>query len=331
MKAFVRHNLKLRPSLSIYLNLAFAILYVVTLGPLVSLCWMSLPATGGDMGSHFWPVVALREYGLPNFNLRIWNPGNYFGEPLLVHYFPLPFLLAALASYFMPAGLAFNLASASPLLILPLTCWWTGYRLGRFYLWPRDMVNIFAALCGIFVLSFMFNKGNTMWGGNIFSVMAGQFAHQWAFIFFFALVGFLPFALRGLRGDIIKSALCFAGVVMSHGYVALFLPLLFLGALAYPDIRPKKKLAVLFIVGLGGSLLSVWYWWPLISNTKWTTPYALVWNFQDPINEILPIQIAPQLLVLLSGLLIYTFLSPTYLRRFAFFVLPWLPQLLFGA
>jgi hypothetical protein len=42
------------------------------------------PSTGGDIGSHFYPLHAM----LKSYSLRPWNPGNLGGEPLLVHYFP---------------------------------------------------------------------------------------------------------------------------------------------------------------------------------------------------------------------------------------------------
>ena len=80
------------------LDVAFWALYFICFYKHVPLIFNTEPATGGDTGSHLWPVVALREYGLAHFNFRPWNPGNYMGEPLLVHYFPLPFILMALAS-----------------------------------------------------------------------------------------------------------------------------------------------------------------------------------------------------------------------------------------
>ena len=44
-----------------------------------------LPATGGDTGSHFWPLYVLVNYGIPEGLIKNWNPGNLAGEPHFVH------------------------------------------------------------------------------------------------------------------------------------------------------------------------------------------------------------------------------------------------------
>src|SRR4051812_7050755 len=77
------------------LYLVFWCVYAVPLVGLPRELFSALPATGGDTGSHLWPLVAFREYGFPHLDLRIWNPAHFTGEPLLVHYFPLPFILMA--------------------------------------------------------------------------------------------------------------------------------------------------------------------------------------------------------------------------------------------
>ena len=49
------------------------------------------PATGAIQGHIFGPVYTLHNYGIPNFNLRVWSPANMGGEPQLVGYFSIPF------------------------------------------------------------------------------------------------------------------------------------------------------------------------------------------------------------------------------------------------
>jgi hypothetical protein len=66
--------------------------------------WNTKPATGGDTGSHFYPLWVLVNESLPHWQIRTWNPGNLMGEPHLLHYFPGPFLLMAFLSIFMPLG-----------------------------------------------------------------------------------------------------------------------------------------------------------------------------------------------------------------------------------
>jgi hypothetical protein len=253
-----------------------------------------LPATGGDTGSHLWPVVALREYGIPNLNLRVWNPANFAGEPLLVHYFPLPFVMMAVLSYFMPIGLAFNLISFAPVALLPLAIWWSTRQLSLSFGMSRIVARVAGTTAGIFSCGVLYNEGNTMWGGNFFSVLAGQFAHEWAFFFFFVLIGLLAKASSSLT-SLVVSAMVFAAVVLSHAYVALFLPLVMIGALSFRTGELKHRSLRLLAIGSIGALLSVWFWWPLIDNSKWTTAYGFKWQFSDYVRELIPLQIAPQL------------------------------------
>lgn len=92
--------------------------------------WNDEPATGGDTGSHFYSLWVLVNQALPHFQIRTWNPGNLMGEPLLLHYFPAPFLLMAFLSLFMPLGLAFNLGTILPLFSFPMSLSFALSRLG---------------------------------------------------------------------------------------------------------------------------------------------------------------------------------------------------------
>ncbi|MBI1861244.1 MAG: hypothetical protein HYR96_10040 [Deltaproteobacteria bacterium] len=274
-------------------------------------------------------MYALREYGIPQLNLRPWSPANYAGEPLLVHYFPLPFIAMALASYFMPPGLAFNLLTFLPLLLTPLAVAWSCGRLARGFGATMNHSGCCGSLSGILSLGVLFNDGNSMWGGNIFSVLAGQFAHQYALVFFFLLMGVLPSALQKGRG-ILGASLLFAATILSHAYVALFLGVVFIGAAFFLVGSSRAfRLQRVLIIGTTGSLFSLWFWWPLIDNSKWTTPYGFAWQFQDWFGETFPRALAPSLMLFVLGTVVSCFIS-SYGKRIWRGLAFWLLQVAMG-
>ncbi len=242
--------------------------------------WNANPATGGDTGSHFWPLVTLVKEGLPNWHIRVWNPGNLGGEPHLTHYFPLPYLWMAFLSLFMPLGRAFNLGTIFPVVVFPL-CVYACLR----GLKTRFPIPILAAA---FSLSFLYNESFSMWGGNTLSTLAGQFAHVYAFDFFLLGVGALAFEMRRKRFPWL-ALLMFAGVLLSHFYVALYLPLVFLCFLICDRNQEfKKRLKTLFLLGLGALGLAAWFVIPMLHNAQWNTAFGLQWGRDKIISEAFP-------------------------------------------
>jgi uncharacterized membrane protein len=186
------------------------------LSPLVLSSW---PAAGGDTGSHYWPLVTLVKEALPNFAVKSWNPGNLGGEPHLVHYFPLPYLVMAVISLFTTLGAAFNIGTILPLVLFPACVF--------FALRRAQIAPLTAALASASVLTFLYNESYSAWGGNSLSLLAGQFSHLYAFAFFIFVIGELA---RGCERDEFPFFLCFSStaVILSHFYVALLLPFVFL-------------------------------------------------------------------------------------------------------
>jgi len=254
-----------------------------------------LPATGGDTGSHYWPLHVLREHAWDLGTIRIWSPGNLGGEPLLVHYFPLPFLIMLVLSIFVPTGLAFNLGTILPLMALPAAVWWGVRRL--------TLSTSAATLSAACVLPFMFNEGYSMWGGNALSLLAGQFAHLYAVVWLMIGVGALADDLRYVRWPW-RSALAFAGVCLSHAYIMLCLPgificLLFLNGQAIT----RDRVIVWLTSGVLALAMSVWFLYPMIDNAKWTTPFAFNWRFENFIDEVIPDKFWPVLGLGCAGLI----------------------------
>ena len=240
----------------------------------------NLPATGGDTGSHFWPVKVLHEYGIPNLVARPWNPGNNGGEGLLVHYFPLPFIFMALLSYIVPVGLAFNIGTILPVVTLPFSVW-VGMRL-------MSVRTSAAILSSVFASAVVLNEGYSMWGGNTLSTLAGQFAHMYALNFLILGIGVLWKELNGRKLPW-KSGLLFSAVALSHGYIYFGIPpMLFLVMIFHPKYNFRYRFTLCASSALISLALSLWFIGPMVMNNQWITPHSFSWAFQNWSEEVLP-------------------------------------------
>ena len=147
----------------------------------------SIP-TGGDNGGHYAMPAFLRSNLLPHGQLTGWDPGWYDGFPLYTYYFVLSDLIGALLSYIVPYALAFKWITILGSLLLPVAAW----AMGRLFGLRRAFPGALAA----FTLCYLFDYTYTIYGGNLFSTLAGEYAYSLSIAL--ALV-FLGLMARGLR------------------------------------------------------------------------------------------------------------------------------------
>jgi hypothetical protein len=126
--------------------------------------------TGGDNGGHYAMPAFLRSGLLPHGQLTGWDPGWYDGFPLYTYYFVLPDLFAALASYVIPYALAFKWITVLGSVLLPVAAW----AMGRLFGMRRAFPGALAAL----TLCYLFDYTYTIYGGNLFSTLAGEYAYS---------------------------------------------------------------------------------------------------------------------------------------------------------
>lgn len=237
------------------------------------------PATGGDMGSHFWPLQALMEYGIPEGRLRMWNPGNLAGEPYFLQYFPLPYFVMAALALVMPLGAAFSVGTILPVIAFPLSV----------YLALRILRLPFPApLLGVaFSEIFLFNESYSMWGGNSLSTLSGQFAHGYALnLFIIALALFArEFAARRLP---VRGIVTSVAIGLSHAYVFLGVPFLLLTPLVSSRRNWKLRACHAVVAGSFIILLLLWFIVPMLGNTPWTTDFAYRWGSGQILSEAFP-------------------------------------------
>ncbi len=129
--------------------------------------------TGGDTGSHYYTAQYLKDHLLPKGRISGWCQGNLAGFPMLQNYFPLPFLIMTVLSWVMPLQIAFKVTTVLGTFLLP-PCTYLFFR----FLRQPFPIPITGAL---FSLSFLFMEGNSMWGGNIPSTLAGTFCYSLGF------------------------------------------------------------------------------------------------------------------------------------------------------
>ncbi|MHB1961760.1 MAG: hypothetical protein ACYCVC_05440 [Acidimicrobiales bacterium] len=173
----------------------------------LGLLFQNTTTTGGDTGAHFMMPAFMKSNLLPHGHLTGWDPGWYDGYPIYTFYFVLPDALAAVGSYLVPYGIAFKWATVLGSLLLPVAAWACG-RLFR--LRPPVPAALAAA-----TLPFLFDYTFTIYGGNLFSTLAGEY--PFSFSLAMALL-FLGLFARGIRTGRHRSmaAVVLAVCILAH-------------------------------------------------------------------------------------------------------------------
>ena len=169
--------------------------------------------SGGDTGAHvLLPWVAQHQL-LSNFRLTGWTSSNWDGFPAVTFYFPLPIYTIVGLAQVIPYNIAFKLVTAAPMILMPVA----GWLMGRIARAPFPVPAVLAAA----TLPYMFGTEFTIYGGNIASTLAGEYAFAWGL--WFSLV-FFGIVIRGLQTGRYRAwaAVIFACAFMSHIDPALF-------------------------------------------------------------------------------------------------------------
>lgn len=171
----------------------------------------STTTTGGDTGAHFMMPSLFGRDIFPH--LTGWDPGWYDGYPAYTFYFVLPDLLAALASHVVSYDIAFKLATVAGSVLLPVAAW----ALGRLFgLRPPIPAALAAA-----TLPFLFDYTWTIYGGNLFSTLAGEYSYSLSVAL---AVLFLGLFARGLRNGRHRAwaAIVLAACILAHAIPGVF-------------------------------------------------------------------------------------------------------------
>ena len=228
---------------------------------------------GGDTPVHFMSAVAMSKNLCSFFSPVAWVNGAFGGFPLFLNYFPLPFALMALISKAVSLKIAFKLVTLLAIIPLPAAVYFCLRRLG----YGQNTPGIGALLS----LLFLFTTKNSMWGGNISSTLAGEFAYGISFIFYVIFTGKLyadAAAGRSPRACSIIEAL----MAMCSGYPLLEAAM----GSSYFLARGGKFQYILRLHAAAAGLAAFWLL-PLLWRLPWNTSYSFSWHFKSW-SEIAP-------------------------------------------
>ncbi|EKD90102.1 MAG: hypothetical protein ACD_32C00019G0003, partial [uncultured bacterium] len=185
----------------------------------LSLLLKNTTVTGGDMGSQIYRLFYLQKI-FPL--LRWWSPDWYSGFPLLYFYPPLTFWVSALLGYLIPINIAFKLVIFSGVLIYPIAAYLCLRLLGLRYPIPQ--------LAAVFSLSLMFFEKFTIYGGNLASLLSGQFSHTISIGLIFIFIGLI---YKNITEDkyFIWTVLTGVAIILTHpvsGILLILISLVFI-------------------------------------------------------------------------------------------------------
>jgi hypothetical protein len=253
----------------------------------------SVPA-GGDMGAHVWGPAYLRDHLLPDLRLSGWTPDWYAGFPAYQFYMVVPSLLivaldvgvfggwtmvvplavagaltwlatrtagarrwwlvaaavtVTVLGVELPYGTAFKLVTILGLVSLPAAA----YAFGRLAELPFPG----PALLAVATVPFLFDRNFTIYGGNVASTLAGEFAFS---ISLSLCVLYLGVVIRGLRTGQHRAL---AGVLLALTGLCHLIPAFY--ALAATAVivllrRPARSTLVWLagVLPVGGLISAFW-------------------------------------------------------------------------
>jgi tetratricopeptide (TPR) repeat protein len=248
---------------------------------------------GGDMASHYYPTKLMHEEILPYGRLTGWTMGNYAGFPIFHFYSILPFAVIGLLGYVFPMEQTFKLVTLLGPITTPLAAAYLFRSLG----YSRGAPIIAAAS----TLPFLFQQGNSMWGGNIPSVLAGEFCHSIGLSLSLVYLGALHRTVAG-RGSWLICALLLASIGLSHAFSfigALWFSLFYL----WPR-RDAEKVGPYLVPIFGLTFLLLAFWGlPLPPRLQFTTEFSMIWRLKAW-TEVLPELLWPALGLSIANLLL---------------------------
>ncbi|MFH1060865.1 MAG: 6-pyruvoyl-tetrahydropterin synthase-related protein [Pseudomonadota bacterium] len=244
------------------------------------LLFLDTITTGGDTGSHYITADYLARHLLPQGRVVGWFPANLAGYPLFQFYFPLPFLAMAGLSYLgMKLTIAFKLVSACGAFIMPLAAY-LGLRLAK-RPFPAP------ALAAAFTLLFLCNETNSMWGGNILSLLAGEIGYSIGLGLVLVYLGAMQGDINGHR-HVVRNAILLTLVGLTHGCDLMFGVLAGAVWLFNRDVI-GRGIYLLKVYALAFCLMGFWIV-PLILFAPYNSTHNMVWiivKWQEVVPPIL--------------------------------------------
>jgi len=139
--------------------------------------------TSGDTGAHVLLPRIMEDMGFRVGWPLGWSNAWFAGFPVLYLYFPLPMLSIVLLDTVLPYGVAFKMVHAAGLVALPTST----YFMVRWIGFERLVAGLAAVTGGMFV----FMESYQLLGGNIKSVILGEFSFSWSLALLALYIGLI--------------------------------------------------------------------------------------------------------------------------------------------
>ncbi len=257
-----------------------------------SLVLLPTIAVGGDTPCHYPTAEFFHDYLRPRLRLHGWFAGALLGHPLLLYYFPLPFVMMSALAPLAGLQVSFKLVIALGVIILPFAAY-RSFRLMRFA-FPTPLVGAAAATV------FLFLEANPIWGGTIPSTLAGEFAYAYGLALALVYLGLVYRAYSTGRSVFGPGALL-GLTAFAHGYGVLWAGLSS-SYFLYRSPKPLRTLGWLFGVALVAFCSAALWLLPLLGAWGWTTPFSDAWISVESEN-VVPLYLLPLLVPAVVGLL----------------------------
>ena len=176
------------------------------------LLFQNTTTTGGDTGAHVMMPRYLDSL-LAHGHLTGWSPQWYDGYPIYTFYFVVPDLFAALLAKVIAYNVAFKWATVLGSVALPVTLW----ACARLFGMRRPAPGMLA----VAALPLLFDYTYTIYGGNLFSTLAGEYAFSLSLALAMLFLGLFALALRTGRHRG-WAAIVLAVCILSHIVPAMF-------------------------------------------------------------------------------------------------------------
>jgi hypothetical protein len=236
----------------------------------------STTPTGGDMGAHVLGPAFLRDSLLPEGRIQGWSNDWFAGFPAFYFYFPLPSLTIVFLDLFLPYGVAFKIVTVLGLLAMPPAAYYLArsMRLGKH-------ISVIAAGAGVV---FAFFESYSIYGGNIASTLAGEFAYSWSFALSLIYLGLLIRAVRDDRRYLKWAALALAATALSH--VLTTIVVIFASLFVLPWRRGFWRTLAIWLWGFA---IAAFWALPLIARIGFSSDMS--WTPLSRWEEIFPVEL----------------------------------------
>ncbi|HLN16614.1 MAG TPA: hypothetical protein VK277_07695 [Acidimicrobiales bacterium] len=189
--------------------------------------------TGGDTGAHYMMPAYLATL-VTHGHLSGWDPAWYDGYPIYTFYFVLPDLFVAIAHIVhFPYNIAFKWATILGSISLPVVAW----ACGKLFRLRPPVPAVLAAA----TLPFLFEYSYEIYGGNLFSTLAGEYAYSLSISLAILFLGLMAFGLRTGRHrgwTAVVLAACIAAHIVPAMFALAGALLLVVFELLPPVVRP---------------------------------------------------------------------------------------------